>query len=161
MCECLGWDLGAVWRIDPKACVLRCAEVWRNPSVEAAQFEAVTRTSTFRLGSGLPGRVWASRTPAHVLDVTRDLNFPRADIAAREGLHAAFALPILLGSEVLGVMGFFSREVWQPDPNLLDMLATIGSQIGQFTKRAAAVDELQLRVSMLQHIPVPLEEPVS
>jgi PAS domain S-box-containing protein len=34
------------------------------------------------------------------------------------------------------------------------MMATLGSQIGQFTKRIAAVDELQLRVSMLQSIPV-------
>jgi PAS domain S-box-containing protein len=33
-------------------------------------------------------------------------------------------------------------------------MATIGSQIGQFAKRTAAVDELQLRVSMLQNIPV-------
>jgi PAS domain S-box-containing protein len=69
-------------------------------------------------------------------------------------LHGAFAFPILLGGEVLGVMGFFSRDVWQADQNLLDMMATIGSQIGEFTKRAAAVDELHLRVNMLQQIPV-------
>jgi PAS domain S-box-containing protein len=69
-------------------------------------------------------------------------------------LHAAFAFPILLISEVLGVIEFFSREVWQRDDDLLVMMATIGSQIGQFTRRTAAVDELQLRVSMLHHIPV-------
>jgi PAS domain S-box-containing protein len=51
-------------------------------------------------------------------------------------------------------MGFLSRNVWRPDQDLLDMMATLGSQIGQFTKRTAAVDELQLRVSMLQNIPV-------
>jgi PAS domain S-box-containing protein len=153
VCESLGWNVGVRWRIDREAGALRCAEVWRNPSVEAVQFEAIARVSTFRFGSGLPGRVWASRTPAIIPDVPHDPEF-YADIAARAGLHAAFALPILLGSEVLGVIGFFSREVWQPDQNLLDMMATLGSQIGQFTKRAAAVDELQLRVSMLHHIPV-------
>src|SRR5258708_20356845 len=47
MCECLGWDLGAVWRIDPKARVLRCAELWRTSSVEPAQFPAATRTTPF------------------------------------------------------------------------------------------------------------------
>ena len=154
MCECLGWDLGAVWRVDPKAGVLRCAELWRTPSVEAAQFEVVTRRRTFRSGNGLPGRVWATGAPAHIPDVGHDMAFRRANIAARQVLHAAIAFPILLGREVLGVIGFISRDVSQPDQELLVVLANIGSQIGQFTKRTAAVDELQLRVSMLQNIPV-------
>ena len=149
-----GWDLGVLWQNDRHAGVLRCAELWRTPSLEAPQFEAVTRRSTFSPGSGLPGRVWASGAPAHIPDIARDPNFPRVDIAAREGLHGAFAFPILLGRDVLGVIEFFSRDVWQADQDLLDMMATIGNQIGQFTKRAAAVDELQLRVNMLQQIPV-------
>ena len=69
-----------------------------------------------------------------------DANFPRAPIAAREVLHAAFGFPILLGGEVLGVMEFFSHEIRQPDQDLLDMMATIGSQIGQFIERKRAED---------------------
>jgi PAS domain S-box-containing protein len=152
MCECLEWDLGLLWRIDREAGVLRYAELWHTPSVVAPQFEAATRMMTFRPGSGIPGRVWASRAPMYIPDIAQE---PRhRDAATREGLHVAFAFPILLGSEVLGVMGFLSRDVLQPDQNLLDMMATLGSQIGQFAKRTAAVDELQLRVSMLQNIPV-------
>jgi PAS domain S-box-containing protein len=149
-----GWDLGVLWQNDRHAGVLRCAELWRRPSLDATQFEAVTRTSTFSAGSGLPGRVWASGAPAHIPDVIRDPGFHRADIAAREGVRGAFAFPILLGSEVLGVIEFFSRDVWHGDQQLLDIMATIGRQIGEFTKRTAAVDELHLRVSMLQNIPV-------
>jgi hypothetical protein len=73
---------------------------------------------------------------------------------SRTCIRSDIRFPILLGSEVLGVMGFVSRNVWRPDQDLLDMMPTLGSQIGQFTKRTAAVDELQLRVSMLQNIPV-------
>src|SRR4030095_13057763 len=62
--ECMGWDVGVRWRIDQEAGVLRAGEVWHNPSV--APSEAATQTSTFRLGSGLAGRVWESRTPAQV-----------------------------------------------------------------------------------------------
>jgi PAS domain S-box-containing protein len=154
MCECLGWDRGSLWRIDREAGVLRHAELWHAPSFVAPQFDAATRMSTFRLGSGILGRVWASRAPIYTPDIAQDPEVPHRDAAAREGLHAAFAFPILLGSEVLGVMGFLGRNVWRPDQNLLDMMATLGSQIGQFTKRIAAVDELHLRVSMLQNIPV-------
>jgi PAS domain S-box-containing protein len=152
MGEWPGWDLGAVWQNDRHAGVLRCAELWRTPSLEAAQFEAVTRTSTFSPGSGLPGRVWASGAPAYIPDVTRDTNFPRAEIAAREGLHGAFAFPILLGREVLGVIEFFSRDVWQRDDDLLVVMGTIGSQIGQFIERKRAENALQLAQAELAHV---------
>jgi PAS domain S-box-containing protein len=154
VCECLGWDSGSLWRIDREAGVLRHAERWHAPSVVAPQFDAAIRSSIFRPGSGIPGRVWASRAPIFIPDIAQDPEARHRDAAEREGLHAAFAFPILLGSEVLGVMGFVSRNVWRPDQSLLDVMATLGSQIGQFTKRTAAVDELQLRVSMLQNIPV-------
>jgi PAS domain S-box-containing protein len=143
MCECLVWDLGELWRIDRAAGVLRCVEVWHKESIKAPQFVAASRDRTFMPGTGLPGRVWSSREPAYIPDVVQDSNFPRASIAAREGLHAAFGFPILLGNEVLGVMGFFSQEIRQPDQDLLDMMATIGSQIGQFIERKRAEETIQ------------------
>jgi GAF domain-containing protein len=140
MCECLGWDRGSLWRIDREAGVLRHAELWHAPSVVVPQFDAATRMSTFRYGSGILGRVWASRAPIYIPDIAQDPEVPHRAAAAREGLHAAFAFPILLGSEVLGVMGFLSRNAWRPDQDLLDMMATLGSQIGNL-RRTAAVDE--------------------
>ena len=145
VCECLVWDLGALWSLDRQAGVLRCVEVWHKASVEAPHFEATSHANTFLPGSGLPGRVWSSRAPAYIPDVVHDANFPRASIAAREGLHAAFGFPILLGGDVLGVMEFFSHEIRQPDQDLLNMMATIGSQIGQFIERTRA--EAALRAS--------------
>ena len=53
---------------------------------------------------------------------SRDPNFPRAPIAAREGLHAAFGFPVMLRGEVLSVMEFFSLEIRPPDDELLSML---------------------------------------
>jgi len=152
VCECLGWDLGAWWRIDREAGELRCAELWRAPSVEAPRFEAATRASTFPRGSGLPGRAWASRAPVCIADVAHDQTFRRAGVAAREGLHAAFAFPIVLGREVLGVIDLFSREIRDPDQNLLEMMATLGSQIGQFIERKRAENALEVARTELLHV---------
>jgi len=143
VCECLVWDLGELWRIDRAAGVLRGVEVWHKESLDVPQFVATSHDRTFLPGIGLPGRVWSSREPAYIPDVVQDTNFPRTPIAAHEGLHAAFAFPILLGSEVVGVMAFFSQEIRQPDQDLLDMMATIGSQIGQFIERKRAEEELR------------------
>jgi PAS domain S-box-containing protein len=143
MGECLGWDLGALWRVDREAEALCCVELWHRASIEVPEFERVSRECTFAPGLGLPGRVWSSLEPEYVPDVVADENFPRGPIAEREGLHAAFGFPILLGGEVLGVIEFFSREIRQPDRELLNMLATIGSQIGQFIERKRAEDALR------------------
>ncbi len=143
LCESLGWDLGAWWRLDREEGVLHFAELWHAPTVEAPLFEAATRASSFSHGSGLPGRAWASRSPVCIEDVARDPTFRRADAAALEGLHAAFAFPILLGGEVLGVIDLVSREIREPDRELLDMMAILGSQIGQFIERRRAEQALR------------------
>jgi PAS domain S-box-containing protein len=152
VCECLAWDVGALWRTDREAGVLRCVEVWHKESIEVPEFEVTSRETTFAPGIGLPGRVWFTREPAYIPDAVRDPHVQRAPIAAREGLHAAFGFPILLGGEVLGVMEFFSREIRQPDQDLLTMMAIIGSQIGQFIERKRAEDALHHAQAELAHV---------
>jgi PAS domain S-box-containing protein len=142
ICEALDWEHGALWTIDRDVDALRCAEIWHHPAVQFPEFEAISRRTTFRRGVGLPGRVWATGEPAWIPDVVHDSNFPRAPIADREGLHAAFGFPILLRGEVLSVMEFFSREIRQPDEELLTMLTTVGNQIGLFIDRRRAQEEL-------------------
>jgi PAS domain S-box-containing protein len=152
VCEFLLWDLGALWTLDRDAGVLRCVEVWHKESVAVPQFETISRESTFSRGIGLPGRVWFSRGPAYISDIVDDANFPRASIAAREGLHAALAFPILLGGEVLGVMEFFSHDIREPEQQQLNMMATLGSQIGQFIERKQAEDALHHAQAELTHV---------
>ena len=143
MCEALGWDHGALWRVDVGSGVMHCVETWHLPTLSLVEFEAASRTTVFGPGEGLPGRVWESGEPAWIPDVGADPNFPRAAIARREGLHGAFGLPILTGHQVVGVMEFFSREIREPDEGLLRMLTKVGAHIGQFMERKRAEEQLQ------------------
>ena len=141
VCNALDWQYGALWTIDREADVLRCRHTWPAEGVDFPDFHAICATLTFPRGIGLPGRVWATGQPAWILDVVHDTNFPRARVAAREGLHA-FAFPILLRGDVLSVMEFFSRDIRPPDEDLLSTLTSIGNQIGLFVERRRAQDEL-------------------
>ena len=140
-CEYLDWDVGAFWKIDQEAQVLRCVDVCTAPSIVVDEFEKLTRNTNFPKGLGLPGRIWQTGEPQRITNVLNDPNFPRAPVAEREGLHGAFGFPILLGKQVLGVLEFFSREIREPDDQLLNMVGGIGGQIGQFTKRRRAEEE--------------------
>ena len=143
MCEALDWEYGAVWSVDSGAGVIRCVQTWHLPSVSLPEFEGFSRRTVLARGVGLPGRVWASGEPAWIPDVVADANFPRAAIARHEGLHGAFALPILTNRQVVGVMEFFSREIREPDEGLLRMLTQVGAHIGQFMERKRAEEELE------------------
>ncbi len=143
ICEGIGWELGEMWRVDTSAGVLRWDSCWHVPSLEAAEFEAVSRETTFSPGSGLVGRVWASGEPAWLPDAPTDADFMRSSIAARVGLHGALAFPVRCERAVIGVMVFFSREVRQPDNDLLKIMADIGSRIAQFVVRKQAEEILR------------------
>jgi PAS domain S-box-containing protein len=142
ICDALGWEYGALWRVDRAAGVLRCFATWPPASPQFDQFTAVSLDTGFASGIGLPGRVWASLRPAWIPDAVNDANFPRASFAAYVGLHAAFGFPLLHGDQVLGVLEFFSREIREPDEQLLAMLTTVGRQVGLFVERKRAEEEL-------------------
>lgn len=164
VCEGLGWELGALWSFDWQDDALRCVETWHAPTADVAEFEAESMQRTFESGVGLPGRVLQSGEAEWIEDVMSNGNFPRAPFAAQNGLHGAFAFPIRLGSEVLGVIECFSREVRRPDPALLETMSNIGSQIGQFIERRRAQDEraklhaeiISMQEAQLEELSTPL-----
>lgn len=143
VCESLRWDVGVIWQLNGETNELRCVNLWRPPGAKTKIFETATRSKCLPRGVGLPGRIWKTGQPAWISDVLQDTNFPRAPIAAKAGLHAAFGFPISLGNQVLGVIEFFSHAIREPDAQLLKMFESIGSQIGQFVQRKQAEERLQ------------------
>jgi len=135
VCRSLDWELGALWGLDKTSGKLHCLTLWSRPGFDASEFERFSRETQFSSGVGLPGRVWQNGKPDWITDVVHDGNFPRRQIAAREGIHGAYGFPILSEDRVSGVIEFFSREVRSPDPKLLAIMEDIGHQIGQFTQR--------------------------
>ncbi|MDR4495719.1 MAG: response regulator [Nitrospirales bacterium] len=142
VCLSLHMQTGELWQLDHHQQLMRCIEVWTSPSESLIEFEEATKGTAFPMGVGLPGQVWARKEPIWINDVVNASNFPRATIARRAGLHGAFAFPIMFKGDVLGLMEFFCGEIREPDFNTLQMLESIGGQIGQFLERKAAENAL-------------------
>jgi diguanylate cyclase (GGDEF)-like protein/PAS domain S-box-containing protein len=143
ICETLAWDCGARWGMDERQKAICCVETWGIPNEAVAEFMSDVRKVTLQPGhDGLVRQVWVSGVPKWIPDVSRDAGFQRAQLAAKAGLHGAFAFPVLAGAVTLGVLEFFSREIRNPDPSLLQMVRVIGSQIGQFMARKQAEENL-------------------
>ncbi len=145
LCEGLDWDLGVLWLVDSNAALMRCQGQWYRPGLSAQDFASVHLATVFGAGEELPGRVWSSGRPLWVADVTKDSNFSRTDAAAGAGFHAACLFPIVVDRRVLGVVELFASEARQPDPELLAVLAQLGTQVG------LAVERLRVAAMLEEH----------
>jgi len=140
--DALGWRYGGYWEVDPSRAGLAPRELWSDDD-RAREFEEVTRGIWLPDGIGIPGRVLATGKALWVPDVGADGNFPRADAAADAGLHTALAVPVEWGGVVVGVLEFFGTEAEELDDQLLDVMDTVGQQLGLFVQRRQADAELR------------------
>lgn len=141
VCSILRWDAGCFWQFDTQEDVLVCPMPWQQTG-GTERFREATRELAFKRGEGLPGKVWDKEAPVWITDVQKDGSIPRS----RNGkFHGAFGCPVVLGNEFIGVIEWFSEQVQEADDELLEMMRTIGGQIGQFIERREA--ERRLRQS--------------
>lgn len=77
-------------------------------------------------------------------DVDDDIDSPTAPRAAVAAAPlSAFGFPVLLGHEVFGVLKLFTRTKREQDAELIEMMSTIGSHIGQLIDRKRAEEALR------------------
>jgi PAS domain S-box-containing protein len=138
ICETLGMAAAAIWTMDRQASVLRCKHFYSGPGTPLPRLESISRTMVISPKIGLCGRVWDSGEALWISDVMRDPDFPRKPYAAEDGIHTAFAAPIISGTKSIGVLEVFDREVRKPNAKVLRLISSLGVQLGLFfeTKQA-------------------------
>ena len=142
-CRHTGWPVGHAYLLADGELVT--SRTWHLDDPERFEaFRRVTEATHFDPGAGLPGRVLESGEPAWITDVTKDRNFPRVTMAADLGVKGAFAFPVLVGTNVVAVLEFFSDHAVEPYEALLDVTAQIGTQLGRVVERERAEEQLRL-----------------
>lgn len=140
--EGLDCQLGVLWIVNKQQAVIECHETWVSP---AADFTGCEKRPPLARGEGLPGQVWAAERSIWLADIRQENGTPRRGLPAHKSLRSAFAFPIKMRNEVLGVIECFSTEIRQADEDLAAMTEAIGGEIGQFIERMRA--EAALRQS--------------
>jgi PAS domain S-box-containing protein len=152
VCEKTGWLLGQAWVPNQARTHLDCGPVWFCGEADLKQFRAASEASHFLPGAGLPGRVWKSKQPAWIEDVTHDGNFPRNKAAAEVGLKTAVGIPILSGDEVIAIIEFFVQEARAEDERLVKVITAVAAQLDLVMERKRAEEKLSSTNEILQSI---------
>ena len=128
----LGFDFGAVWRIDGEDDELSCAAAWNaagTPQIGA--FAARSLEQRFVHSRGLPGFVWATGAPAWLTDLVWDPRMASVEAAHRAGLRTAVAVPLTTGERFEGVLELFSATPRELDHDVQLWLASLGAVVAQ------------------------------
>jgi diguanylate cyclase (GGDEF)-like protein/PAS domain S-box-containing protein len=120
----LGWDEARLWILDRATSRLQAIA-----SCSAVPTAAPPPADTLGPGEGLPGEALEKGEPAWIL------------AGARGG--TALAVPIRVGVRTLGVIDLASRGPQPVEPDWVEALGEIGSQVGLFVERQRAEEALR------------------
>ncbi|HEY9634283.1 MAG TPA: PAS domain S-box protein [Coleofasciculaceae cyanobacterium] len=162
VCEATGWDFGEAWIPHPHQQTLKLSSAWYSNTESLNKFRRNSEELTLALDAGIPGRVWASKRPEWIQDVSLQPEsvFLRNQMALEVGLTAALGVPIIAdvseatsqASQVLAVFIFFRFESCQEDKRLVELVSSIANQLGLVIQRKYAEEALQKSYNLLQSV---------
>ena len=139
----LGWDVGQVWLRDQSDGMLHCAYRWLGPAARASEFDAESAAARFAPGDGMVGRIWLDRQPVWLDDLGQAPDARLSEAAVRAGLTSAAFVPLFAGTEVNGVVQFFSHVRQAADPMLVQLMTDLSRRMGEFISRARSAAALR------------------
>ncbi|MDO8726587.1 MAG: PAS domain S-box protein [Candidatus Methanoperedens sp.] len=145
VCEATGWDYGEAWIPNVDGTVLELSPVWYSSSGSLDNFRRVSEKFTFQNGIGLPGRIWLSKLPEWIPDVSLSPNtiYPRVQMAREAGLKASLGVPIIAKEQILAVLLFFMLESREKDKQLVDIVSAVASQLGSVIQHKQADEDIR------------------
>ncbi|HEY9728920.1 MAG TPA: PAS domain S-box protein, partial [Chroococcales cyanobacterium] len=145
VCEVTDWDFGETWIPNSQAQILELSPAWYSSTESLDRFRRYSEALTFPINTGIPGRVWASKQPEWIQDVSLqpDSVFLRTEMAQESGLKAALGVPLIADEQVLAVFVFFKFEPSKEDKRLVELVVSVANQLGLVIRRKQAENALQ------------------
>lgn len=113
ICEAAGGVLAEAWfpavNAGPTVRLTR-AGVWAAPDPRLQSFVAQGAGFEFAPGEGLPGTAWEHGDVVWARPLSLAVDFTRAPLAGRAGLHAAVAIPVLVHGEPVAVISCYLED---------------------------------------------------
>ncbi len=149
------WPVGHVYMIDEKKPdTLVSTGIWFLDNEDRFQaFKTITEKTIFSSGHGMAGRVLANKKTLWLKDVTVYQDFRRTKNGDGFGLRGAFGFPAIVDGKVAAVLEFFSPEIEQPDPGLMNLMDEIGIHLGIVIERKQIMKELRKLAQAVESSP--------
>lgn len=140
ICKYINWEVGHAYVWDDENIVLSSTGCWYfEEGIEnQEEFASETEEKMFFAGEGLPGRVYVSKSPEWIQDITDDDNCPRRYLLPYSQVKSTFAFPIFRDGKVHYILEFFSTQFVEKNNDLLQLWEASSSQLEQILERQRA-----------------------
>jgi len=142
ICTGVNWKFGIAWVVEENKLVQKA--LWSEDKSEGdAYLQSFDTATDLEPGIGLPGRVWKQKRSAWIQNLEKDDNLPRKQYLLDLGWRSAFAIPITDAGKVISVIECFNKSEISSKQDLLEVLESVGGQIGNFLVRKKAEEKLK------------------
>jgi GAF domain-containing protein len=145
----LGWDLGAVWEVDPEDGRLRCVQTWHTGE-GAREFEALSERLVLAPGEGLPGRVAEWGRPTWIRRHARGCELPACRRGPKERSPRRVRVPAPEPARRRRRDGVLRPGAARLDEPPLATMETLGSQVASSSPAARREEEVRASESRLR-----------
>lgn len=142
ICEYTGWPLGHAYYLSADG-ELRSSDIWHCDEDERlVGFKEVTAKTRLEIDTSWIGKVVTDHQAIWAEDLRKISEFQRNKNIKELGVTAGFAFPVLVGTEVVGILEFFSFQSQEPDEELLQIMDHIGTQLGRVVERQRSEEKI-------------------
>ncbi len=142
ICTGVNWKFGIAWVVSGNKLIQKA--IWSERAEDEETYsQHFTADYTFEPGIGLPGHVWKTKKSKWIEDLSKDDNLPRKKGLLEMGWNSAFAIPIMDAGSVISIIECFNAEKLAPKQDLLEVLESVGGQIGNFLVRKSSEEKLK------------------
>lgn len=156
ICDFTGWQFGEAWIPNSNSQTLEYSPAWysNQNSQNVEKFRKFSEEFTFAPATGLPGRVWSSKQPEWIQDVSSEPEtvFLRKQLASVVGFKTGLGIPIINSDRVLAVLVFFIFESREEEKRLVEIVSTVATQLGSLMQRKRMEEALREGEERLQAI---------
>ncbi len=143
LCKASGWVLGQVWIPCADGTHLEVTPAWYGNAPGSQEFRTASEGLALLPGEGVPGRAWSTRQRVWLQEGLFEDVSARRSAASALGLKLGVAIPVLSEGKVLAVMEFLATKARAQDQGLLEVIASVGGQLGTLMLRKRAEQALR------------------
>jgi PAS domain S-box-containing protein len=143
VCKMTDWPIGHVYFADAaRADHLVPGNIWHFKDPQRfIEFRQETQKRTFERGSGLPGKVLEKDCAIWLEKLPLQADCERNTAAHAAGIISGAAFPVRSNGKIIAVLEFYSHRSMQHEPELIDVMTAICTQLAHVMERDHTAEE--------------------
>lgn len=144
-CDFINWDLAEAWIPSADGSYLNCSPNSYAKRPDLLDYINQSLLIKFAGNVGLPGRIWSSKKPEWLEDISiaPDEIFVRNQIAEQAGLKSCFGVPILVENRVIAILTFFNTTAILCQVRIMELMKALATQLGSILQKKLAEERLK------------------